>query len=372
MRWALYNLTSTTGSGGVETSAWRLGRTLAERGHQVTLVAGRSDRPLPPEAEGLTVRTFPYRPRESFPDLGSRAGKFLERLSFARAALPELTAGGHDAVLIFKPYDLGPALWARRRGGFRLGFLSGGLESYPGYTALVRRLDYFAAVSRHLSGRIARASGVEPAVNHLGVDAASFRPVEPDAELAARVGIGPDDQVMVAAVRLVALKGMQRAIAALALLSRDWPRLKLAVAGEGPYRAELERRAAELGVADRVSLLGLLPAERLAGFYALGQVAVFPSMGEEALGLAIAEASACGLPVVASRLGGVPEVVGADAGLLIPPKDDQALAAAVAELLADPQRRRAMGQAGRARVLELFSWRATAQRLEEGLAGETA
>ncbi|MFH1033190.1 MAG: glycosyltransferase family 4 protein [Pseudomonadota bacterium] len=367
MRWALYNLTTTTQGGGVEMSVWSLGQELARRGHQVTIIGGQGQRALPAEAAGLMVRTFGYTARERFPDLGTRARKFMERLSFARKALPSLLKGGFDRLLVFKSYDLAPALWAARRGGMRVGFLSGGSEFYPGFGLLARRLDYLAAVSGFTAGQMERARGLSCQINHLGVDTARFRPQEPDPDLARSCGLEPGDQALVAAVRLVALKGVQRTIEALALLKDSHPGLKLLVAGEGPYGEELLRRARQAGVADQVRLLGFLTPDRLAGFYALGTLAVFPSMGEEALGLAIAEAMACGLPVVASRLGGVPEVVG-DCGELVLPKDDQALAKAIAGLLDDPGRRAELAQRGRLRVAREFTWPACAARLEEGLA----
>lgn len=367
MRWALYNLTTTTQGGGVEMSAWSLGQELARRGHEVTIFGGISQRPLPAEAAGLTVRTFAFTPRQGFPDLGTRARKFMERLSFARQALPALGQGAYERLLVFKSYDLAPALLAARRHGPRVGFLSGGSEFYPGFGQLARRLDYLAAVSAFTAGQMEKTCGIKPLVNHLGVDGGCFAPAAPDPDLARACGLAPGDQALVTAVRLVALKGVQRTINALALLGDSNPRLKLLVAGEGPYRQELEARAQAAGVADRVHMLGFLPPSRLAGFYALGTLAVFPSMGEEALGLAIAEAMACGLPVVASRLGGVPEVVG-DCGLLVPPKDDQALAGAIAGLLADPGRRADLAARGRRRVAREFTWQACVQRLEEGMA----
>lgn len=368
MRWVLYNLTSTTQSGGVETSSWNLARELLGRGHEVTVVGGRSARRLPEEAKGVKVASFPFRPRDSFPDLGSRARKFLERLSLARFAIPFLRANS-DRLLVFKPYDLGPALWAARGRDMRVGFLAGGSEFYPGYAALARRIAYFAAVSRFTAGQIERATGLLPKVNHLGVDLDHFRPLEPDWELGHSLGITPDDEVIASAVRLVPLKGMQDALSALAQLAPYRPRLKLAIAGEGPYAAELVSMADELGVADRLILAGFMPQTELARFYALGKVAVFPSQGEEALGLSAAEAMACGLPVVASNLGGLPEVVSPEAGVLTPPKNPNALADTLAALLDDGARRKVMGRAGRAWVVAEFSWSACVERLEAGMSG---
>jgi len=371
MRWVLYNLTSTTQSGGVETSTWNLAQGLMARGHDVTLVAGQSGRPLPAQAEGVNVVMFPFRPRESFPKLGSRARKLMERLSMARRAIPFLRANS-DCLLIFKPYDFGPALWAaRRRGGrdMRVGFMAGGSEFYPGYATLAKRIDYFAAVSRFTATQIERATGLRPLVNHLGVDLDCFQPLEPDWEWGSSLGLKLGDEVIASAVRLVPLKGMQHALAALAQLAASRPRLKLAIAGEGPYAGELKLQAQSLGLADRLILAGFMPQADLARFYAMARVAVFPSQGEEALGLSVAEAMACGLPVVASDLGGLPEVVSPEAGLLTPPKNPQALADALASLLDDESRREDMGRAGQAWVGAEFSWSACVESLETGMLG---
>lgn len=368
MKWALYNLTATTKSGGMETIVWRLGRELLERGHQAVLFGGLSERPAPEWAAGLEVRRYPFRPREEFPDLGSRARKLMERLSFARRALPDLRSGGFQRVMIFKPYDLVPVLWATRGSDARVGFYSGGTEFFPGYGLMGRRLDYVGSVSRFNAGQIHRATGLEAEANYPGVDTDHFRPTQPDPELARRVKAAPGDEVIVTAVRLVALKGVQHVISAMDLLRNSHPRLRLLVAGEGPYRQALEAKAQELGLGERVSFLGYLDQSRLAGFYALGRAAVFASTGEEALGLSPAEAMACGLPVAASRLGGVPEVVGEDAGILTPPGDAAALALALDKILGDSELRRKMAQAGKARAAELFNWSAFAQRLEQGLA----
>lgn len=368
MRWVLYNLTSTTQSGGVEISSWCLARELLVVGHDVTLVGGASTRPLPEEAKGVKVVSFPFRPRESFPNLGSRARKLMERLSIAQRAVAYLRTHS-DCLLIFKPYDLGPALLAARGRHMRVGFLAGGSEFYPGYTALAKRLHYFAAVSRFTAGQIEQATGLKPQVNHLGVDLDSFRPLEPDWEMGRSLGLEPGDQAIVSAVRLVALKGMQHALAALAQLAPSRLHLKLVIAGEGPYSEELASQAKEMGLGDRLILAGFIPQTELAKFYSLGKVAVFPSQGEEALGLSAAEAMACGLPVVASRLGGLPEVVGADAGVLIPPKNTDALTDALSKLLDDEAGRRTMGKAGRARIEADFSWSACAARLEAGMMG---
>ena len=365
MKWALYNLTSTTQSGGVETGVWRLANTLAAMGHRVDIIGGTVKIDLPRTHELVRVAEFGYRDRDRFPDLGSRARKFMERISFARNAGPTLRNNGYDRVMLFKTYDVAPGLWYMRGRPGMVGYLSGGTEYYPGYAWLARKLGYLACVSQFNAAQMTKATGLAPEVNYLGVDTDCFYPAEPDNELAEAAGIEPGDEVIVSAVRLVALKGVQRAIQAMALLAEKRPRLRMLVAGQGPYKPELEKEAQRLGLEHKVFFTGLLPQERLAGFYALGHVAVFPSLGEEALGLSPAEAMACGVPVVASDLGGLPEVVG-DCGILVRQRDVQSLATAMERLIDDGPLRERMISQGKQRVSKLFTWQACAQRMIDG------
>jgi glycosyltransferase involved in cell wall biosynthesis len=88
-------------------------------------------------------------------------------------------------------------------------------------------------------------------------------------------------------------------------------------------------------------------------------------VGEEAFGIAVAEAMACGVPVVASRVGGIPEVVLEGGGLLVPPRDEGAIAGALHAILSDPAKGREMGEKARASVHERFAWKTVAGRFEE-------
>jgi len=127
--------------------------------------------------------------------------------------------------------------------------------------------------------------------------------------------------------------------------------------GEGPERGRLESLSQQCGLSDRVEL----PGWRDDIYSALEALDIFvlPSLNESA-GLVLLEAMACGLPVVATRVGGIPEYVAeGETGLLVPPRDPQALAAAIESLIVDPARREALGRAGRRRVEERF----TAERM---------
>lgn len=110
--------------------------------------------------------------------------------------------------------------------------------------------------------------------------------------------------------------------------------------------------------------LGSLPRERLPAIYAAADLLLATSFASETFGIGLVEAQACGLPVVASRFGGFPEVVDEGrTGLLVPPRDPAALAAAVRTLLDDPDRRRAMAAAAPLWAAQ-FSWSAVADRVE--------
>jgi len=146
------------------------------------------------------------------------------------------------------------------------------------------------------------------------------------------------------------------------------------MAGQGDEADALRAQAVELGVADRIEFPGRLPHERVVELLQSLDLAVTPSTCQESFGVAAIEASACELPVVATRVGGVSEaVLDGETGLLVPPGDPGALADACLELLADPERRQRMGQAGRRFVQSAYPWAAHAATMgviyEQLLAG---
>jgi glycosyltransferase involved in cell wall biosynthesis len=159
-------------------------------------------------------------------------------------------------------------------------------------------------------------------------------------------------------------KGQACLLHAFATASRDpaGP-ATLILLGEGPERDALERQAAALGIAPRVRFLGARADARrlLPGF----DLFVTPSIGREGLSLATLEAMDAAIPVVASRLGGLVEVVDHDhTGLLVPEGDAPALGAAMTSILARPDRGRALGAAGRERVEREFRAAAMVARVE--------
>lgn len=363
MRIALYNLTTTTKFGGVESFVWDLARELAGRGHAVTVIGGVGDRRE--AAPGVRVLTFPFVPRaffQSVPPLrrAYAEAKLLERLTMAVPALPALVSGRYDVIHLQKPYDMGPALLARRLSGARVLLGCHGEDFYRGDRLLARRVDGAVSCSRFNAETIARRYGFTPRVIFNGVDIGLFRPVPPDPGLRGRLGIPAGAPLLLFVGRLQPWKGVETALRALPLL----PGAHLLVAGDGEDRARLGALARELGVAARAHFLGAVERAELPRLYSSADLLVATSHASETFGIGLVEAQACGLPVVASRFGGFPEVVDEGrTGLLYPPRDHAALAEAARSLLEDPDRRAAMAAAAPSWAAQ-FAWPAVTDRVE--------
>jgi len=181
------------------------------------------------------------------------------------------------------------------------------------------------------------------------------------AEIRARFGSAP---LLVAVGRLIYYKGFEFAIRAMPQV----PRAHLLIIGDGPLKAELTKLAAELGVADRVHLLGELPNDTIPPYYLASELYLLPSIARsEAFGIVQIEAMASGLPVINTSLAsGVPYVSRhGESGLTVPPEDPVALARAINTLLESSETRRKMADVGRARAERDFSKATLAERVTQ-------
>jgi glycosyltransferase involved in cell wall biosynthesis len=221
---------------------------------------------------------------------------------------------------------------------------------------LFRAADATTATSRFLADVVARRFGVDAEVIPFGIDTERFRPAD---------GARRPGPVRIGFVKwgLGVKYGPDLLVEALGLLpaGADY---EVTIAGDGDLRPMLEARLGELGLTARVRFAGRMPNSEVASLLSDLDIFAMPSRREE-WGVAAAEASASGLPVVATTVGGIPEiVVDGETGLLVPPEDPAALAKALERLIADPGLRSRLGTAGRLRIDDLYRWERCVDRME--------
>jgi glycosyltransferase involved in cell wall biosynthesis len=222
---------------------------------------------------------------------------------------------------------------------------------------VARRLDKIVTVSEASRREIERYFGIPEksvAVVYNGTDSELFRPIPGTPKQTDLLFVGRTEDRK---------KGIGTLLEALAKLPNEIT-LKI-VDGRIPDDGLVVRLIRRHRLEGRVVLhRRMLELPELVAEYSTARVAVVPSFFE-GFGFPASEAMACGLPVIANAAGALPEVVGTDgkAGRLVPPRDAGALAAAIRDVLADPERAEAMGRAARARALRLFQWRDAAARL---------
>ncbi|MBO3087265.1 glycosyltransferase [Cellulomonas dongxiuzhuiae] len=369
-------------AGGQNVHVAALAGALADQGHEVTVYTRRDDPDLPervPMTPGVEVVHVPAGPATAVPkdellpwvrDLGSwvaddwatHGAPDVVHAHFWMSGLAALQAAAVHGVPTVQTYHaLGSV--KRRHQGAKDTSPAGRITAEA---AIGRRVDAVVATCTDEVRELARlgvpASRVR--VVPCGVDVAHFRPV--------RRAAGPlprrQPHRLVCLGRLVERKGLDTVLAALV----DLPGTELLVAG-GPDAAALREDAevtrltalaARLGVADRVHLLGRVGHDDVPALVSSADLVV-ATPWYEPFGIVPLEAAACGVPVVGSAVGGLLDsVVDGVTGVLVPPRDPAALAAAVRGLLADPARRRACGAAARRRALTRYSWRGVAAQTE--------
>ncbi len=221
----------------------------------------------------------------------------------------------------------------------------------------------YVAVSEKVKEATCRRSAIRPTrikVIYNGVELKQEAQDPPDhcgdsehSIIAARLGIFPGDQICGTVARLRPQKGIDYLLKAVPLLKSRFLGLKLLIVGDGPERATLELQAQKLDIQDRVIFAGL--AASPFPYLRLMQVFVLPSL-YEGLPMAILEAMAMGIPVVATNVGGVGEILeDQSTGLLVPPKNSEAIATAISLLLAQPSKAAQVAEAAKQTVRTRFN-----------------
>jgi glycosyltransferase involved in cell wall biosynthesis len=334
--------------GGLESHVFHLCSAMADRGHRVGVVTSRSGPGLPRHEimDGVEVwRT--WMPGRNPVGWMTQAACSTPRLAYLARSADILHAQALQSVP--------PAAIAKRTSGAPLvttwhtsHFLARADHPFwrPVFRRFIRWSDHNLAASREIA-EVAESIATDRQVEALtnGVDTTLFRPVEPSLEPGGRRRI-------IVPRRLFEKNGVEYFI-------RGFPRIcqsvnaEAVIVGDGPERGRLEALARELEVADRISFLGARPHDEMPGVLSSAEIAVFPSL-MEATSVAALECMACELPVAASEVGGLPEIVDDEVGALFRPADAGDLAEAVVGLLAS-DRLAEMGRRARQRVVEHWS-----------------
>lgn len=380
----------------------QLSRALVDLGHHVEVFAGQ---PYPELDERVPLRRLPsldifndhfpgrkpaFWEIETFADRLEvhcyRFGTFSEPLAFSVRAAGELRRRSGDFDLVHDNQCLGYGLWGIQRSGLpviatihhpitvdrRLEMAKArnrrerfGKWRWYSFTRMqtrvARRLPRVVTVSESSRADICRDHRVAPeriAVVPVGTDPEVFRP-RPD--VARR-----DDLIVTTASADVAMKGLRYLLEALRLLRGSGRDVRLTVIGRPRAGSATVETIERNGLGELVGFVSDLTEDEIVTLYAEAAVAVVPSL-YEGFSLPAIEAMSCATPLVTTTGGALPEVVGADseAALLVPPADGAALATAIGRILDDGTLARSLGDGGRRRVLDRWSWRHTAERTVE-------
>ena len=395
LRICLLSYRSNPHSGGQGVYIKNLSRALKSLGHRVEVVSGPPD----PELDaGIPLYRTPcldlYNPQNPFrmPSLKELAYplNLAEWLSVSTMGFPEPFLFGvraylylrnrlHDFDIIHDNQGLYYGLWAIRKFFPTLATIHHPITvdrdleirqtisawrklkklrwySFVGMQKRVARsLSHIITVSDAALTDISRAFKIPRSKFHLvpnGIDTSKFHPIpEIDRE---------KGRIIVTNSADTPLKGLYYLLQAVADVSPSIP-IKLVVVGTPKKNGNTARAIRKFGIGEQVRFTGRIDTTEFVRQYAKASVAVIPSV-YEGFGMPAGEAMACGVPVISTTGGALPEVVG-DAGILVPPTDSDALARALRAILENPTRADALGSAGLKRVKKLFTWESAARSL---------
>ncbi|MCK5483620.1 MAG: glycosyltransferase family 4 protein [Gemmatimonadetes bacterium] len=336
--------------GGIEVLSLRALVALRQRGHEPVVVTSFGDRDLPARDEvmGISVFRLPFRK--------ALGGRSLEAVIQCRAQIARLKRELEPDVMQLN--FSGPS------GYFLLATAT--RDDAPLVMAVRHPLNELTCREGSLTYRLLRAASWVTGNSRSTLDAA--RSAVPE--------IGPRSSVILNGLpapgqtpadlsfeppellclgRLVYEKGFHVAVEAFSLIRNAFPAARLTIAGDGPARQDLEAQVRRLGIQQAVLFTGWVSPDDVPDTINRASMVLMPSR-EESFGLVALESGLMGRPVIASRVGGLPEVVQhGETGLTVPRDDPEAMAAAAVRLLREPDRARRFGEAARERGLSTFS-----------------
>lgn len=388
LRIALLGYRSQPHSGGQGVYLRYLSKALVDAGHKVDVISGPPYPHLDPRVRLIEIPSLDLfengllslRPRHlsSMTNIiewtSKLTGGFAEPYTFGRRVVKYLRKHGHEYDLIHDNQSLSYGMLQLQDKGLPLvttvhhpitSDLRIALSAAPNpwqrllirrwhsflnmQKKVVRDLHNVVTVSDCSRQDIARDFGLQPAsisVVHNGIDTDTFKPI-PDVERNPM-------RLMATCSADAPLKGLRYLLRAYARLLEKHPDLELLVVSKPKPGGKTEKLLRYLGIKDRVQFVNGISTEQMVHHYAQAAIAVVPSV-YEGFGLPAGEAMACGVPVISTDGGALPEVVG-DAGLVVPAKSIDALEEAIDALLQDPAWREQLGASGKQRIDDSFCW----------------
>jgi glycogen(starch) synthase len=340
------------GIGGIEIWGTRLLSALQEYGHQFAVIASRDDAQLPEQDryEGISIHRFPFWNALTARNIAKLAEVTRAVADIKRDMEPDLihlnltgpsvyfylqTAHIHRAPLLVSLHQPLPDQSCAR-------------DSVVGsILQAANRVTAASEMVRSTAQRIAPEVAHRLSVVRFGFDAAV--PPEP---------LPFDEPRLLCLGRLVFEKGFDLAVTAFATLVDRFPKLRMTIASDGPARRDLVRQIDELGLAHLVDFTGWIESTEIPALLNSATIVLMPSRVIEGFGLVAMEAAMMGRPVIATRSGGLVEVVvDGETGLLVEREDSSAFAAAIAHLLERPNLAAQLGQAARSRAQAAYGWK---------------
>jgi len=222
-----------------------------------------------------------------------------------------------------------------------------GVKVYIKDQLRLRRADAVIAVSDQVRDALVSEyflSRGRITVVYNGINQERFRDCDGSSEARVKLGLSTGNVILLYVGRVEKEKGLEVFLEAVSRLAASESRVKAVVVGDGGYLENLKATAERLGVDDHVIFKGRVSYEEVPEYYAAADIFVLPSLREEGLPMTLPEAMAAGLPVVASRIGGIPSVIESrSTGILVPPGDSWRLSEALADLIRDEGARRRLG-----------------------------
>ncbi len=365
--------------GGIESHVYYLSRELVDLGHDVTVLTSRVPRESIAEEvmDGVLVKrlwaplsffNYPFMPILSYRVLQEEADIFHGHIN-SPMVIEQAAAGswlrGTPFVTTYHA-DLVPEDM-----GLESAFLKESISWL--YENLFKRFDVgvadrivattplYAESSAFLADYLDKVSIIPN-----GVDLDRFRPDLDVSEFKDRLGF-EDEKIILFAGRFVHYKGLFYLLEAFSALCKARPDVKLVLLGTGPLMNDVRGRVHLMGLDNRVMLVGSVSEEDLPRFYVASDVVVVPSRSRsEGFSISALQGMACGRPVIATRVGGVPFLVrNGETGLVVEPRSWEKLAEAISQVLEDAALTARMGREGRKRAENFFSWSRVAKMTEE-------